>query len=388
MYILTVMVHEWLVGVHGVGYSDNVILYREHLQSGNGTSGADERVDEQVGIHEVDDDDPGAQLTDNGPKYHSNVHVGELHWDTDPTSEASTPEAQTQLTVEVDYVRNESWPANGSPFEINNTNNVALIEAIERNYALYGVDLEFVESDELTREDITFQYPGYLPDPGTRIYDPEDIPMNQTDPSQLNRWELGKIEDEYHNDTDALHMLWGTSLGDQPDEPSSEIDERTSLSGATGMAMHVGSPDGPLVNQLPYETGFGIMIARDDFSKNDFHGLQSVGMHELGHAFSIGWADDAPIPTIGGLVGEHAYEVYSGNIGMPNRAGGIDPTPENVSLPNSSVASPTYPWWSLMKFGPAFDTTGVRHPGEIPVLHFSLEELSTVDFEAIPSKED
>jgi hypothetical protein len=32
------------IGVHGVGYSDTVILYREHLQSGNGVEG-DERVD-------------------------------------------------------------------------------------------------------------------------------------------------------------------------------------------------------------------------------------------------------------------------------------------------------------------------------------------------------
>ncbi|ERJ06255.1 hypothetical protein HLRTI_001734 [Halorhabdus tiamatea SARL4B] len=35
-------------------------------------------------------------------------------------------------------------------------------------------------------------------------------------------------------------------------------------------------------------------------------------MLELSHTLSIGWADDAPIPTIGGLVGEHAYEVYRG----------------------------------------------------------------------------
>ncbi|ERJ06257.1 hypothetical protein HLRTI_001736 [Halorhabdus tiamatea SARL4B] len=109
------------------------------------------------------------------------------------------------------------------------------------------------------------------------------------------------------------------------------------------------------------------------------------GMHELGHAVSIGWADDAPIPTIGGLVGEHAYEVYSGNLGHPEWAGGIDPTPENVSLPNPTP-TPTYPWWSVMKRGEAFDSGRIGHPDQFPLLHFSIEELSTVDFEEIPSR--
>lgn len=80
-------------------------------------------------------------------------------------------------------------------------------------------------------------------------------------------------------------------------------------------------------------------------------------------------------------------KVYSGNMGMPDRAGGLDPTPENVSLPKRGITASAYPWWSIMKHGTAFDTTDIGHPGLIPLLHFSIEELSTVDLKEVPSRE-
>ncbi|WP_181684907.1 hypothetical protein [Halorhabdus salina] len=82
----------WL-GVHGVGYSDNVILYREHLQSGNGVEG-DERVDEQVGVQRSTESRgnrrPDDSLGDDIPlSIHSrNEHVPK---ETAPTARSFSP---------------------------------------------------------------------------------------------------------------------------------------------------------------------------------------------------------------------------------------------------------------------------------------------------------
>ncbi|WEL22836.1 hypothetical protein [Halorhabdus sp. BNX81] len=112
------------------------------------------------------------------------------------------------------------------------------------------------------------------------------------------------------------------------------------------------------------------------------------GNNELGHTLLTGWADDTsvPIPILGDFIGSDAYDVYSGNLGHPEWAGGIDPTPENVSLPNPTP-TPTYPWWNVMKREEAFDSGRIGHPDQFPLLHFSIEELSTVDFEEIPSRD-
>jgi hypothetical protein len=317
-------------------------------------------------VHEVDPEDPGAKLSARGPKYHANVHLGELHWGTNPSSPSSDPASKTSLTVEVDYVRNTSWPGNGSPFEVMNPNRYRLTEAIERNYALYGIDLTFVESDELTREEIRYE-----------IYVGRGH-IRKTNPEQLNRWELGRIEDNYHDDSSTLHMLWGTEIGiNDPAEATTIIDRNSDYSSSTGLAWHVGSPDAPKVNTV--EKDFGIMVARDEYSPSQFQGMQSVAMHELGHALSIGWNDDAPIPFLGALTGEHAYEVYSGSTDS-DLAGGVDPTPEYIPERPG-------PRWSLMSPQSGWPLNGSiqGHP-QIPVYFFSIEELSTADHEDIPSK--
>lgn len=133
------------------------------------------------------------------------------------------------------------------------------------------------------------------------------------------------------------------------------------------------------------EGDFGVMIARDQFEQSqtefEYRSLQSVTMHELGHALSIGWADDAPIPYIGSLSGDQAYEVYSGNDNS-DITGGVDETPES-GVVNGPPASDD---WSIMARGPADDAGGVT--AETPRLIFSIEELSTVDTESVPSVSD
>jgi hypothetical protein len=102
-------------------------------------------------------------------------------------------------------------------------------------------------------------------------------------------------------------------------------------------------------------------------------------MHELGHALSIGWNDDAPIPFLGALTGEHAYEVYSGNPDS-DPAGGEDPTPERLHTRPK-------PRWSLMSPITGVDLKrSLQGNPEIPVYFFSIEELCTADHDDIPSK--
>jgi len=104
-------------------------------------------------------------------------------------------------------------------------------------------------------------------------------------------------------------------------------------------------------------------------------------MHEIGHALSIGWADDAPLPGIGSVHGEHAYEVYSGNDGS-SIAGGVDETPEYLAV-DGPVARDHQ---SIMARGYAVNPRGAET--ETPRLVFSIQELSTVDLNQIPSRSE
>jgi hypothetical protein len=76
------------VGGYNVSYSRNVILYPENLKDGDGIE-TGERVDEQVGTHRIAEAptpmDRYAVI--DGEKQHSNLHRGELHWETNPAGD-------------------------------------------------------------------------------------------------------------------------------------------------------------------------------------------------------------------------------------------------------------------------------------------------------------
>jgi hypothetical protein len=201
-------------------------------------------------------------------------------------------------------------------------------------------------------------------------------------PDAFNRHELVRVEDRYHDDDSRIHMLWGTELDN--DQPKTRLDGHLSYGNATGIARHTGSPNSHHV-YLAEGNDFGIMIARDRFAKDQFQGLQSVGMHELGHALSIGWRDDAPLPhDQAEQVASKAYEVYSGNRNEPNLTGGLDPTPEGILTNHNQFHE-----WSIMREGTAKNSSQfTATSADFPVLLFSIEELSTADFKHIPSKEE
>ena len=361
----------------GVGHSENVILYREHLRDSDDTSTTpdgdvvkgirkDEIVSEQIGIHSVPDDHPGAYIDIEPPfgtKYHSNVHVGELHWGSDPTvPNLEQLDEQTSLDVEVDWIRGYSTFTSVR-------NGRTVLERAEENLGLYGLNVNYYRDDKLSYSELKNIWK--LPSTSISTCDPSPLT-----PETLNRYELDLIEDKYHNDTNRLHLLWGSDHG--ADCPATIIDvfSGQDYESATGQALHVGSPNGPGLLTATCLDGncnqFGIEV--DGADTSDFDEAQSVLMHETGHALSIGWLDDMSM-AVGGAVAPHGREVYSGDV--QGKVGPPDETPEHVVFPGSRER-----WWSLMQSGTARDISDQQ----LPRYAYSIEELMTIDFEEIPSK--
>lgn len=201
------------IGVYDVGYTDNVILYQENLQDdGNGApSGIQdaERVDEQTGVHHIEHDNgtvasPAAtavDIDDDNWTEHSNVHVGERHWGTDPANGSDTPDRS--LTVEVDWLEGHDPTAGDISGPRDST--LSVLEATRENYALYGIDLTFQRDEELTESELEDLCEGNDDVAGYRYC---------VSPSSFNVWETDLVEDEYHQNDDAMHLFVTNTYGD------------------------------------------------------------------------------------------------------------------------------------------------------------------------------
>lgn len=144
----------------------------------------------------------------------------------------------------------------------------------------------------------------------------------------------------------------------------------------TGHAFSNGAPGTELWEETQWDFGNTILV--DAYESPNNEKLQSVTMHEIGHVLGAGWADDTPIPVFGFVV-ENGYEVYSGDVD-----GDIfepDETPERVNINGRSEYE-----WSIMTRGTAIDFGDSS--SNTPMLTYSIEELSTIDFEKIPSRDD
>jgi hypothetical protein len=100
-------------------------------------------LDKQSGIHEVDEvaSAGGADIDGDGTLEHSNIHIGEGQWGTDPANDSDVP--QTDVVVEADFaggtadrLKTEQWT-----------------DGISDNYALYGIDVQYNIDDTVTAVD-------------------------------------------------------------------------------------------------------------------------------------------------------------------------------------------------------------------------------------------
>jgi len=104
----------------------------------------------------------------NREKRHSNLHLGELHWGTDPTDEFDAPHQQTTLTFELDYHAQSDVAA----LDILNSSDGRL----NRTYNLYGMNISYDVDEE--------------------IADPDHANVN-------GRSHADDIENQYHDQDDA-----------------------------------------------------------------------------------------------------------------------------------------------------------------------------------------
>ncbi|QLH81747.1 hypothetical protein [Halosimplex pelagicum] len=341
------------IGVYGVEWSDNVVLYQEHLSTGDGIEG-DEVVSEQAGIHNVSIPITGADIDGDNNLEHSNIHIGELHWGTAPETPTPSLDQRTTLHVEVDWIEGQN-PYNET------IGGQSLLDSIEENYALYGLNIVFHRDDRLTTANVTSvcKQPGVGPGPtcGGTVTLPG-----------LNAHELDKVEDRYHDDTSRHHILFATNYA--ADTPILSTHDPFMDSDVDGLEGHTGSPgQRNLIPTAPY----GSVILADQPELSDAETLKSTTMHELGHGLGIGWLDDKG-PG-------HIAECYSGDfcVGQFGVGGGDDETPERIEIPGRGIQTAE---WSIM--GETGDPIG----SPFETYRYSIEELLTIDFNDVPSTDD
>ncbi|GGK83709.1 hypothetical protein GCM10009067_39810 [Haloarcula sebkhae] len=349
------------IGVYDVGHTDNVVLYREHLEDDDG-SGApsgiqgDEIVDAQTGVHKIDPSDPmtssafGAQY--NGDRVHSNVHIGERQWGTDPTT--VTSRSETTIGVEVDWLKGKN------PYSMTVAGtNWNVIEATQLNYRLYGINFQFYRSDEGISKQSLRNVCRY----GLRQDGGYGVKKYCLEPDSFNAWEGDVVEDNFHDDTSRVHLFWTNRYGaDRPQYIPHDTPGQipSSVAGLTG---HTGSPTQVAIIENGFGTPYGVMMLDDTL--NSPSAKHRVLMHEMGHVLGAGTADDNAA-RIG--------ECYSGRDCVIDTSitGGVDKTPERVSIFGG-------PEWPVMGDSRYIDTARAG---------FSIEELSTIDMEDLPSTDD
>jgi len=318
---------------HPIGNrSDNLILYREHLRSGNGVYGSNERVDQQVGIHNVSQAPSamGADVDSDPAIEHSNIHIGELHWaqndpsqSGNPVTDATTP--NPSLTVEVDY--DES---------VADLDIINRVEQASDTYYLYGMAVNYRFDEEVE----TLSALGY-----------------NLDPTRLSSLDAALNEDENHDNQEFAYMFI-TRNGGGGGGGIIGIEELDWTGDPQGVASCQGDD---LQCEIPLGTpvdllSFGTVVFTQDIydSQADPDALATKTMvHETSHLLGAGRADD------GSIAGVLPTEVYSGTQ--------QDDSPEELRDDDRI--------WSVMASGATPDMIGTYNREYVPL---SIEEVSAL----------
>ena len=165
------------------------------MQSGGGVSG-NERIDAQYGIHQTTKapNAIGADINNDSIPEHSNVHIGELTWGSNPNSANSKPD--NRLDIEVDWLSGGN-NSNRSPFSQFNSNGVSAAQKTKQNFALYGIKLKFHNSTNIS----------YRQARNICKKKQAGTCSEYVSPGSMSAGELNKIEDTYHNNSSRMHLL-------------------------------------------------------------------------------------------------------------------------------------------------------------------------------------
>ncbi|MFC5368592.1 hypothetical protein [Salinirubrum litoreum] len=330
------------IGVYGVERTDNVVLYQEHLRDDDDGDGDtadegvkdEETVPEQAGVHRTDQSIPspeGVVFEEGEPPVHSNLHIGELQWGSDPTSSDDSP--APSLTIEVDYYEADSTAA---------LNTEAWERGIERNFRLYGIDVDIVRDDVISDEQFI---PCLPPTAGPLCVDPEN---------GFGIREIIAAGTTFSSTGSDEYVIVGTKAGGTV--PGGQDQSGINLYGVPyqGIFVQGNAEDTTDVSnrdleRSPYSTKVAMVSAKTE-------------IHEIGHSFGVGRADDRYRPRTVFRNGE----IYSGSISPNSR----DWTPENLD----GTAT-----WSIMSSGYNEDLANTPMNGRF--FAFSIEETSTADDE-------
>ena len=308
----------WL-GVYNASNSRHVAMYMELLNRYNMT--ASREVTSQAGIHQTDGDGITASIYGSTSTQHrSNLQIGELHWQTDPTDASTDETPHPSLTVELDY------------YEEAKTTNLKTddwITGIEQNWALYGIDVDITRDETLSTNDFHTVF----------IY-PEDGFSGVEVVNAHEYFRDGSV-DEYWlvaNRSERGRNITGLNV---PHDPSGGIF-------SAAIERQTSDVSSTVLSNSPYDSRFSFVAA-------------STLMHEFGHTYSIGRADDEnqDLESFNPKTLSRRGEIYSGSEN--------DPTLErlNNELP-----------WPIMSFenNDKYET----QPMEGRYFAFSVEEAGSV----------
>ena len=328
------------IGVYGVGRSDNVILYNEHLHDdddGDGDTSDDgvqghEIVQEQIEYHNISaaPSVEGADIDGDDNREHSNVHIGERLLNTNPNNGEGDGVPDTDISVEVDnYNEADDALLPGTGWSTR----------IERNYRLYGLNVNLRHDDpSVSDSELGLAF---------------DSPFGVADMAYIN---------EYHKNLGADYYLFvadraadsPVSEGLNPDQSgvTSIIHSDTLNIEITDMTMIFTDAHQDWTNRVPNHLGLT--------QNGKIRAVTAkTAVHEIGHQLSIGRSDDDSAILA-------FEEVYSG--------GDDDPTPEYIENSRTNARTSR---WSVMSSG--VDSDQYSPPSNGTYTAFSLEELTTLD---------
>jgi hypothetical protein len=321
------------IGVYGTENSRNVILYREHLRDDDDGDGLTVDDGDTDGGIDSSGEVPAQTGVHGSNPEHSNIHIGELHWGTNPAKKSDTP--SPSFTFEIDFYEG----ANNTLYSKQNGNLQSdWVDRIEKNYALYGIDVEIQIDEEVTDNEL----PEYTV--GGVGYEVE-APVSLTDSVLTAR--------KHQDVSDAQYIF----VADRSDFPSSsEWPEEIDLGGKYQSGINLYLAGNHIDKRLPVGVSpQGISIFADRYQNQYEKKVRKTAVHEIAHSFQIGEADDS-CRRNPGMVGE----IYSG-----------DDQPEDFTPEEHDGADE----WSVMSSG--WDSELTKHPMNGNYFAFSIEELFT-----------
>ena len=145
------------IGVQGAENSENVVKYVSNLYDGPEEEGVEgeERVDAQLGVHErdvapfkigADLDEPIFGGSYDSDFEHSNLHVGELHWGTNPNDGSLAESPDPTYSAEIDFYQD------GNPGELDTQE---WEQMVENSQKMYGIDTNIHRNEVIRESDVT-----------------------------------------------------------------------------------------------------------------------------------------------------------------------------------------------------------------------------------------